>query len=85
MNLLITENSMLELDEKGRLTPFVRVLVENALSENADFGRMTPTVEELVKKTIEDGRASAHREIKVLDFKVGYCLESKLWIETSLS
>ncbi|CBY33079.1 unnamed protein product [Oikopleura dioica] len=55
---------MLEQDEKGRLTPFVRVLVENALAENADFGRITPTIEELVKKTIKDGRASAQREIK---------------------
>ena len=57
---------MLEQDEKGRLTPFVRVLVENALADDADFGRITPTVEELVKKTIEDGRASAQREIKVI-------------------
>ena len=56
---------MLDQDEKGRLTPFVRILVENALAENADFGRITPTIEELVKKTIEDGRASAQREIKV--------------------
>ena len=56
---------MVNQDERGRLTPFVRVLVENALAEDADFGRITPTVEELVKKTIEDGRASAQREIKV--------------------
>ena len=72
LNLLIAENQMLEQGEKGRLTPFVRILVENALSENADFGRMTPTVEELVKKTIEDGRASAHREIKVFYLNVLY-------------
>ncbi|CBY41869.1 unnamed protein product, partial [Oikopleura dioica] len=59
-----SENFMLDQDEKGRLTPFLRILVENALAENADFGRITPTIEELVKKTIEDGRASAQREIK---------------------
>ena len=58
---------MVEQDEKGRLTPFVRILVENALAEDADFGRVTPTVDELVKKTIEDGRASAQREIKVAE------------------
>ena len=68
---------MLELDEKGRLTPFVRILVENALSENGDFGRMTPTVEELVKKTIEDGRASAHREIKVFYLGLRYQHDKK--------
>ena len=56
---------MVDQDEKGRLTPFVRLLVENALAEDEDFGRITPTVEELVKKTIEESRASAHREIKV--------------------
>ena len=66
---------MLEQDEKGRLTPFVRVLVENALAKDADFGRITPTVEELVKKTIEDGRASAQRELKVLHLKAQYFLK----------
>ena len=57
--------SEMDFSEKGRLTPFVRILVQNAMQEDESFGRITPTVDELVAKTLEDGRNSAQREIQV--------------------